>query len=173
MCRQKKVRCDVVLGGCAQCIKYKTPCHFTPISMTRAPRRSGRSVRRQAQKTATKLKRLNVSLLTSLRDKRVEELEKRLKAMEDLVKHPLSNQQPGLNGAEFGNDSGKPEAPPLSDPLGAGTSDSSSDLNLAATKPSEDCQTLDLDLPSPESKCEPVKNLSDLTVLAFFARYSP
>ena len=40
ICRQKKIRCDVVSEVCAQCIKNKTTCHFTPISMTRAPRRS-------------------------------------------------------------------------------------------------------------------------------------
>ena len=39
----------------------------------------------------TKLERLTEDLLIQLRDKRVEELEKRLKLMEDLMKRPMSD----------------------------------------------------------------------------------
>ncbi|RSM14952.1 hypothetical protein CEP52_001052 [Fusarium oligoseptatum] len=39
MCRIKKIRCQPTKQGCAQCTKYKTKCHFTPISTKRKPRR--------------------------------------------------------------------------------------------------------------------------------------
>ncbi|KAH6683514.1 fungal-specific transcription factor domain-containing protein, partial [Plectosphaerella plurivora] len=38
-CRKKKVRCEPTLEGCAQCTKYRTKCHFTPIATRRKPRR--------------------------------------------------------------------------------------------------------------------------------------
>lgn len=39
MCRKKKIRCEPTTQGCAQCTKYCTRCHFTPIAMKRKPRR--------------------------------------------------------------------------------------------------------------------------------------
>ncbi|RSL70391.1 hypothetical protein CEP51_012196 [Fusarium floridanum] len=39
MCRIKKIRCQPTKQGCLQCTKYKTKCHFTPISTKRKPRR--------------------------------------------------------------------------------------------------------------------------------------
>ncbi|KAH7126542.1 fungal-specific transcription factor domain-containing protein [Dactylonectria estremocensis] len=39
MCRKKKIRCEPTTQGCAQCTKYCTRCHFTPIAMRRKPRR--------------------------------------------------------------------------------------------------------------------------------------
>ncbi|PMD41392.1 hypothetical protein L207DRAFT_457834 [Hyaloscypha variabilis F] len=58
MCRKKKIRCEPTAETCVQCIKYRTLCHFTPISVKRKPRRPPEQ-------------------------KRVEELEKRLKSMEE------------------------------------------------------------------------------------------
>ena len=39
MCRKKKIRCEPTADTCEQCIKYRTLCHFTPISVKRKPRR--------------------------------------------------------------------------------------------------------------------------------------
>ncbi|KAH8131270.1 fungal-specific transcription factor domain-containing protein [Trichoderma asperelloides] len=39
MCRKKKIRCQPTTQGCKPCAKYGTKCHFTPIAMTRKPRR--------------------------------------------------------------------------------------------------------------------------------------
>ncbi|KAK1985478.1 fungal-specific transcription factor domain-containing protein [Colletotrichum cereale] len=39
MCRKKKIRCDPTTQGCAQCTKYCTRCHFTPIATKRKSRR--------------------------------------------------------------------------------------------------------------------------------------
>ncbi|UKZ94145.1 uncharacterized protein TrAFT101_009031 [Trichoderma asperellum] len=39
MCRKKKIRCQPTTQGCRPCTKYGTKCHFTPIAMTRKPRR--------------------------------------------------------------------------------------------------------------------------------------
>ena len=39
MCRKKKIRCEPTGATCVQCIKYRTICHFTPISVKRKPRR--------------------------------------------------------------------------------------------------------------------------------------
>ncbi|MCJ1386445.1 hypothetical protein MMC17_009571 [Xylographa soralifera] len=94
--------------------------------MTRAPRRSGK-------------------------DKRIEELEKKLKSMEDLMKRPVSNQQAGINGAEFGNDSRRPQSPAFSSQSEAGTSNLSFSLDPAFKIASENSQASDFDLPSPEA----------------------
>ena len=116
-----------------------------------------------------KLERLTDGLLIQLRDKdkqRVEELEKRLTSVEDLMKRPGSNQQSGLDGAEFGNDSTRAEAPPFSDQSEAGTSDSSSNLDPASTIALENSQASDFDLPSPEGKCESAMRSPDLMVFS-------
>jgi len=102
----------------------------------------------------TKLERLTEDLLIQLRDKRVEELEKRLKSMEDLIKRPVSDQQSEFNGAEFGNDYRGPEAPPFSNQSEAGPSYLSSNLDPASTIAGDDSQASDFGLPSPEGKCE-------------------
>ncbi|KAK2025047.1 hypothetical protein LX32DRAFT_625205 [Colletotrichum zoysiae] len=39
MCRKRKIRCNPTIQGCAQCTKYHTRCHFTPIATKRKPRR--------------------------------------------------------------------------------------------------------------------------------------
>jgi hypothetical protein len=114
----------------------------------------------------TKLERLTEDLLIQHRDKRVEELEKRLKSMEDLLKCPVSNHQSGLNGAEFGNDSRRPEAPPFSNQSEAGTSDSSSNLDPASTIADENSQASDFGLPSPEGKCKSAMHFPDLIVFS-------
>lgn len=44
MCRKKKIRCEPSSQGCAQCTKYRTQCHFTPIAVKRKPRRPAGSV---------------------------------------------------------------------------------------------------------------------------------
>ncbi|KUJ09896.1 uncharacterized protein LY89DRAFT_596886, partial [Mollisia scopiformis] len=67
-CRKKKIRCEPFSDVCAQCIKSKTPCHFTPMSVVRSRRR-----------------------LT--RDRRVEELERRLAWMEGQLRLPLEGRQ--------------------------------------------------------------------------------
>ncbi|KAH6723774.1 fungal-specific transcription factor domain-containing protein [Leptodontidium sp. MPI-SDFR-AT-0119] len=70
MCRKKKIRCEPTGQTCVQCIKYKTLCHFTPISTKRAARKPAGH-------------------------KRVEELEKRLKSMEESLKRATAKlQQP-------------------------------------------------------------------------------
>ena len=105
----------------------------------------------------TKLERLTEDLLIQLRDKRVEELEKRLKSMEDLMKRAVSNQQSGLNNAEFGNDSRGLDTPPFSDQSEArtsGISDSSFNLDPASTIAGENSQASDFGFPSPEGKRE-------------------
>jgi len=114
----------------------------------------------------TKLERLTEDLLIQIRDKRVEELEKRLKSMEDLMKRPVSSQQSGLNSAEFGNDSRRPEAPPFSNQSEAGASDSSSNLDPASTIAGENSQASDFGLPSPEGKCECAMHFPDLIVFS-------
>ncbi|KUJ10150.1 uncharacterized protein LY89DRAFT_675629 [Mollisia scopiformis] len=65
MCRTKKIKCQPTENSCQQCIKYSTLCHFTPISLKRAPRRAPGQ-------------------------KRVEELEGRLKKMEEKLKQKSS-----------------------------------------------------------------------------------
>lgn len=82
----------------------------------------------------------------------MEELEKRLKSMEDLMKHPPSNHRSGSDGAEFENDSRKQEASLFAIQSEAGTSDSSSSLDPALTIAGEDSQTSDFGFPSPEGK---------------------
>ncbi|KAG4433349.1 hypothetical protein IFR05_011177 [Cadophora sp. M221] len=73
MCRKKKIRCEPTGQTCVQCIKYKTLCHFTPISTKRAARKPAGH-------------------------KRVEELEKRLKSMEESLKRATAKlQQPKSN----------------------------------------------------------------------------
>ncbi|RFU29259.1 hypothetical protein B7463_g7069, partial [Scytalidium lignicola] len=67
-CRKKKIRCEPISDLCAQCIKSKTPCHFTPISVLRSRRRLSR-------------------------DRRVEELEKRLAWMEGQLRLPLEGRK--------------------------------------------------------------------------------
>jgi hypothetical protein len=93
--------------------------------------------------------------------------------MEDLLKRPVANQQAGLNGAEFGNDSRKPEAPPFSNPpfsnqSEAGTSESSSNLDPASTIAGENSQAPDFGLPSPEGKSESAMHFPDLIVFSVF-----
>ncbi|KAH7305653.1 fungal-specific transcription factor domain-containing protein [Rhexocercosporidium sp. MPI-PUGE-AT-0058] len=73
MCRKKKIRCEPTGQTCLQCIKYKTLCHFTPISTKRAARKPAGH-------------------------KRVEELERRLKSMEESLKRAtVKLQQSQLN----------------------------------------------------------------------------
>lgn len=66
MCRKKKIRCEPTTEACQQCIKYKTHCHFTPITVKRKPRRP-------------------------IGDARVEKLEKRLEWMEAQLKRSVKN----------------------------------------------------------------------------------
>ena len=114
----------------------------------------------------TKFERLTEVLLIQLRDKRVEELEKRLKLMEDLMKRSMSNQQSGSNGAEFENDTRSPEAPPSSNQSGARTSGSSSNLDPASPIAGENSQASDFGLPLPEGKCESAMHFPDLIVFS-------
>ncbi|KAL2075174.1 hypothetical protein VTL71DRAFT_116 [Oculimacula yallundae] len=74
MCRKKKIKCEPTGQTCVQCIRYKTLCHFTPISTKRAARKPAGH-------------------------KRVEELEKRLKSMEESLKRATAKlQQPPSTG---------------------------------------------------------------------------
>lgn len=98
------------------------------------------------------------NLLIQLRDKRVEELEIRLKSMEDLIKRPVSDQSFGSIDADFRNDSRRPKALP------AESSDSSSNLNAAFTTAGENSQASDFGLPSPGGRCESTAHFSNLTV---------
>jgi hypothetical protein len=88
--------------------------------------------------------------------------------MEDLLKRPVANQQAGLNGAEFGNDSRKPEAPPFSNQSEAGTSESSSNLDPASAIAGENSQAPDFGLPSLEGKSESAMHFPDLIVFSVF-----
>lgn len=110
--------------------------------------------------------RLTKHLLIQLRDKRVEELEKRLKSMEDLMKRPESNQQSGSNDVELGNDYARPEAPPFSNQSEAGTFDSSFNLDPASTIADGKSQSSDFGLPSLEGKYESALHFPDLTVFS-------
>ena len=106
-----------------------------------------------------------LDLLMQLRDKRVEELEKRLKSMEDLMKRPVSNQQSGLNDADFGNDFKRPEAPSFSNQSEAGTFDASFNLDPASTIAGENSQASDFGLiPLTEGKCESAMHSPDLII---------
>ncbi|KAH7377570.1 fungal-specific transcription factor domain-containing protein [Cadophora sp. MPI-SDFR-AT-0126] len=75
MCRKKKIRCEPTGQTCVQCIKYKTLCHFTPISTKRAARKPAGH-------------------------KRVEELEKRLKSMEESLKRATAKLQQSRSSRE-------------------------------------------------------------------------
>ncbi|EKD20339.1 uncharacterized protein L3040_004372 [Drepanopeziza brunnea f. sp. 'multigermtubi'] len=68
MCRKKKIRCEPKDHTCVQCLKYKTHCHFTPISTKRAARRPAGH-------------------------KRVEELERKLKSVEESLKRATEQLQ--------------------------------------------------------------------------------
>ncbi|MCJ1434806.1 hypothetical protein MMC27_004176 [Xylographa pallens] len=94
--------------------------------MTRAPRRSGS-------------------------DKRIEELEKRLKSMEELMKRPVSNHQYGFNGIDFRNASRGPETPPYSNQSEAGSSNSSSNMDPSFTTTSEITHASTFGLPSSDA----------------------
>lgn len=79
--------------------------------------------------------------------------------MEDLMKRSVSNQQSGYNGAEFEDDSRRPEAPSFS-------SDSSSNLDPASTIAGENSQGSDFGLPSPEGKFESAMHFPDLSIFS-------
>ena len=110
--------------------------------------------------------RLTEHLLIQLRDKRVEELEKRLKSMEDLMRRPESNQQSGSNDVESENDYTGPEAPRFSNQSEAGTFDSSSNLDPTSTIAGETSQSSDFGLPSLEGKYESALHSPDLIVFS-------
>ncbi|CZR65036.1 uncharacterized protein PAC_14936 [Phialocephala subalpina] len=74
MCRKKKIRCEPTEQSCLQCIKFKTLCHFTPISVKRKPRRLPGQ-------------------------KRLEELEERLRKAEDKLKRASETQPKTIDGA--------------------------------------------------------------------------
>ena len=101
-------------------------------------------------------------MLTRLGDRRVEELEKRLRSMEDLVKRSVSNRQSGPSDAGFENASVGPIAPPVSDQSEAGPSDSSSNSNPAGENP----QASDFGLSSPEGRCESTLCFSGLILFS-------
>ena len=104
------------------------------------------------------------NLLIQSRDKRVEELEIRLKTMEDLIKRPVSDQSLGSNDTDFRNGSRRPEAPPFPNRSEAATPDPSFDLNAASTTAGENPQALDFGLPSPGGRCESTTRFFNLTV---------
>ena len=99
-----------------------------------------------------------------LRHKRIEELEKKLKSMEDLMRRPVSNPQPGLNGVDFRNDSGRLQTPPTPIQSEAGASDPSSNLNRAFTTVREEFQASDLALSLSDGKCESAVHLPELMI---------
>ena len=95
--------------------------------------------------------------LIQTRDKRVEELEQRLKSMEDLMKRPGSNQQSRVIGAELENGSRGLEARHCPDQPEAGTSgisDSNSNLNSVSPIAGENSPALEFGTPSPGGKCD-------------------
>ena len=113
----------------------------------------------------TKLERLPEELLIQRRDKRVEELEKRLKSMEDLMKRPVSDQISGLNDVEFGSNFRRPEAPSFTNQSEIGITVASSSLDPACTIVGESSQASDFGLlPSPEGKRESSMHFPDLIV---------
>ena len=115
-------------------------------------------------KKRTRLESLAENLLIQLRDKRVEELEIRLKSMEDLIKRPVSDQSFGSFDADFGNGSRRPKIAPLAIQSEAEASDSSSNLNTASTTAGEGSQASDSSLPSPGGRCESITQSPNLTV---------
>lgn len=113
----------------------------------------------------TKLGRLPEDLLIQRRDKRVEELEKRLKSMEDLMKRPVSDQISGLNDVDFGGNFRRPEAPSFTNQSETGITVASSNLDPASTIVGESSQASDFGLlPSPEGKRESSMHFPDLIV---------
>lgn len=113
----------------------------------------------------TKLGRLPEDLLIQCRDKRVEELEKRLKLMEDLMKLPVSNQKSVLNDVGSGSNFRRPEAPYFTNQSETGTIVASSNLDPASTIVGESSQASDFGLlPSPEGKRESSMHIPDLIV---------
>ncbi|CAM1502585.1 Fc.00g073610.m01.CDS01 [Cosmosporella sp. VM-42] len=77
MCRRKKIRCEPTAEGCAQCTKYKSHCHFTPITMKRNSRKPAGF-------------------------KYIMQLEERLKNMEMLLDNELKNK--GSDGSDSSRD---------------------------------------------------------------------
>ncbi|KAM0317625.1 hypothetical protein ACHAPQ_010938 [Fusarium lateritium] len=75
----KKIRCEPTQDGCAQCTKYKTTCHFTPIATKRKPRRPAGH-------------------------KQISELEERLRTMESLLQQALQSKGTGENEEQFSLD---------------------------------------------------------------------
>lgn len=113
----------------------------------------------------TKLGGLPEDLLIQRRDKRVEELEKRLKSMEDLMKRPVSNQKSGLNDVDFGSNFRRPEAPSFTNQSETGITVASPNLDPASTIVGESSQASDFGLlPSPEGKRESSMHFPDLIV---------
>lgn len=91
MCRKKKIRCQPVSDTCAQCIKYKTVCHFTPVSVTRRPKRI---VRYDSEELF-----VYASLILP-RDKKIEELEMKLKWTEGQLKLAIDGWKSDSNGSQ-------------------------------------------------------------------------
>lgn len=71
--------------------------------------------------------------LTQSRDKRVEELELRLKSMEEMIKARVSNDQSTSNDVDFRDRSGRSDPHSSSNQSELGTSDSSSYSDPAST----------------------------------------
>ena len=115
----------------------------------------------------TKLGRLPEDLLIQRRDTRVEELEKRLKSMEDLMRSPVSNQISGLNDVDFGSNFRRPEAPSFTDQSEIGITLASSNLDPASKIVGESSQASGFGLsPSPEGKRESSMHFPDLIVFS-------
>ena len=74
--------------------------------------------------------------------------------MEELMKRPVSNQQSGLNGVEFGRESQIPEALPFPNQAGSRNYDYSADLDPVFAIASENPQASDFGVPSSDGKYE-------------------
>ena len=112
------------------------------------------SLASSGNRNLTQLERLNGEVLIQPRDKRVEELEKRLKFMEDAMRGPVSDQQSDSIDTNSGVYSGRPEAPPITNPSEAGNLDLDTTLNPISTMADENPQVSEIGLPPPEGKCE-------------------
>ena len=109
---------------------------------------------------------LTTSPTDLIRDKRIEELEKRLRSMEDLMTRPVLNQKSDLNDAGSDSGSGGLGASPFSEQSENGTSASSVNLDPIPTITRGDSEASDFSLLSLEGKCRSATQLSDLIYLS-------
>ena len=99
-------------------------------------------------------------MLIENRDQRVEDLEKRLKSMEELMKGHVSDQPPGLNDTEKWKGFRGIGAAHFSEQSNSGSSMSNPNSNSISTASGADSESPDVSLPSPEGKYQSATQIS-------------